>query len=373
MRGGSHLSYGSGAPRWSTAPWPGPPDRSPGLSDDRQGRRTDRQVAGTHQGRHGQGSRALVEVSVRSDDNDRMHPQRTRPPAEALRWVERTVGRGARVVGWRRLTGGLTSAVHRLTVERNGRRAPYVLRRWVPGGDHGDYAIRAVASEAATLTALERGDVPAPRVIGATTDAAHAGPALLMTRMPGHVLLMPRDRERWLQQMAHMLARIHALDVAAKPFESWLDLSQLSPLPDASRPDIWSEAIALAAEPRSPSGTCFIHRDYQHFNLLWSRERLTGVIDWPEACVGPPDVDVGHCRLNLTVLFSADIAERFRQMYEAEAGRKVDPWWDVHALLSFGPAWKTFLPVQIDGRASLDVDGMTRRMEDVLERTLRRL
>lgn len=300
-----------------------------------------------------------------------MHPLRTRPPVATLAWVERTIGRGARVIGWRRLTGGITSSVHRLTVVQNGRRASFVLRRWVPG-EHDGYAAGAVASETAALTALERSEVPAPRLIGATTDAADAGPAVLMTRVPGHVHLMPRDRDAWLRQMARTLARIHALDIAAKPFESWLDRSRLSPPPDASRPDLWKEAFALVAEDRRPTRTCFIHRDYQHFNLLWSRERLTGVIDWVEASVGPPEIDVGHCRLNLAVLFSADLADRLRQMYEAEAGRKVDPWWDVHALLSFGPAWKTFLPFQIDGRAPLDVDGMTSRVEDVIERTLRR-
>jgi aminoglycoside phosphotransferase (APT) family kinase protein len=184
---------------------------------------------------------------------------------------------------------------------------------------------------------------------------------------------MPRDRERWLEQMAHTLVRIHALAIDASPFESWLDLDRLSPLPDASRPDIWREAIQLVAETRPPTYTSFMHRDYQHFNLLWSRDRLTGVVDWGSACFGPPDIDVGHCRLNLTVLFSADIAERFRHLYESEAGRPVDPWWDVHALLSFGPAWKDFLPIQIDGRAPLDVSGMTGRLEDLLARTLRRL
>ena len=107
--------------------------------------------------------------------------------------------------------------------------------------------------------------------------------------------------------------------------------------------------------------------------MLWSRERLTGVVDWSEACVGPPEVDVGHCRLNLAVLFSADVADRFRELYEAESGHKVDAWWDVHALLSYGPSWKQFLPVQIDGRAPLEVDGMTRRMEEVLNRSLRQL
>jgi len=187
------------------------------------------------------------------------------------------------------------------------------------------------------------------------------------------VHLMPRDRERWLRQMAQMLARIHALGIEGKPFESWLDRRQLSPPPDASRADVWREAIALVAGERAPTRTCFLHHDYQHFNMLWSRERLTGVVDWIEACTGPPEVDVGHCRLNLTVLFSAGVADRFRAIYEAESGHTVDAWWDVHALLSYGPSWKQFLPIQIDGRAPLDVEGMTGRMEEVLERALRRL
>ena len=294
-------------------------------------------------------------------------------PPETVEWAEKTLGRGARVVKRRRLTGGVTSVVVLLTVERKGRREMYVLRRWETRGEADAWILGAVATETRVLTALERSDVPAPRLIGATTDATHGSPSVLMTRVPGRMLLMPRDREHWLSQIARMLARIHALDIAAGPFESWIDPGSLAPLPDATRPDIWNQAIALMAENRPPTDTRFIHRDYQHFNMLWSRERLTGVVDWVGACNGPPDVDVGHCRLNLTLLFSVDVAERFRLMYEAEAGRRVDPWWDVHALLSFGADWKKFLPFQIGGRAPLDADGMTARMEDVLERTLRRL
>ena len=296
-----------------------------------------------------------------------------RPPARLLAWVEQTLGTGARVAGWKRLTGGLTSLVHGLTVERKGRREPYVLRWWLPDSEWEQWIARAVPRETAVLTKLEGSDIPAPRVIGSITDPALGGPAVLMTRLPGKVHLIPRDRERWLRQMAQMLARIHALALDGKPFESWLDRRQLSPPPDASRADVWREAIALVAGERVRTHTCFLHRDYQHFNVLWSRERLTGVVDWSEACIGPPEVDVGHCRLNLTVLFSADVADRFRAIYEAESGHKVDAWWDVHALLSYGPSWKQFLPIQIDGRSPLDVDGMTGRMEEVIERALRRL
>jgi aminoglycoside phosphotransferase (APT) family kinase protein len=259
-----------------------------------------------------------------------------------------------------------------LKVERKGRREEYVLRWWMPDNAWEQWIGRAVPLETDVLTKLEGSDIPAPRVIASTTGTA-VGPALLMTRLPGKVHLMPRDRARWLRQTAQMLGRIHALALDVKPFESWLDHSRLSPPPDASRPSVWRDAIALLAEVRAPTRTCFLHRDYQHFNMLWSRERLTGVVDWSEACVGPPEVDVGHCRLNLTLLFSAEVADRFRDMYEAESGHRVDGWWDVHALLSYGPSFKEFLPIQIDGRAPLDVDGMTGRMEEILGRCLRRL
>ena len=302
-----------------------------------------------------------------------MAPPHTRPPAALLAWVEQTLGSHARVVGWKRLTGGLTSMVHGLNVERNGRREECVLRWWRPGSEWEQWIARAVPLETDVLTKLEGTDIPVPRVIGSTTDRALGGPAVLMTRLPGKLQLMPRDRERWLRQMAQMLARIHALALDGKPFEPWLDRSLLSPPPDASRPGVWRDAIALLARMRAPTRTCFVHRDYQHFNMLWSRERLTGVVDWSEACTAPPEIDVGHCRLNLTVLFSAKVADRFREMYEAESGHRVDAWWDVHALLSYGPSWKQFLPIQIDGRAPLDADGMTSRMEEVLERSLRQL
>jgi aminoglycoside phosphotransferase (APT) family kinase protein len=83
-------------------------------------------------------------------------------------WVQRTLSRGARVVATRRLTGGLTSLVHELTVERQGRRSRYVLRSWPADNVHKDWILRTVAAEAAVLSALERSGVPAPRLVAST-------------------------------------------------------------------------------------------------------------------------------------------------------------------------------------------------------------
>jgi aminoglycoside phosphotransferase (APT) family kinase protein len=126
-------------------------------------------------------------------------------------------------------------------------------------------------------------------------------------------------------------------------------------------------------EQESPLARRFIHGDFQHFNVLWSRGRLSGVVDWCSAASGPPDIDTGHCQLNLAVLFGADWAQRFRLAYEARAGRRVDPWWELYAIAGYGDAWPQFIPVQVHGRAQVDVAGMTGRVEELLQATLRRL
>jgi aminoglycoside phosphotransferase (APT) family kinase protein len=56
-----------------------------------------------------------------------------------------------------------------------------------------------------------------------------------------------------------------------------------------------------------------VHGDYQHFNVLWSQGRLTGVVDWPNAGTGNRGSDVGHCRLNLAVLFGPSAAADYQR------------------------------------------------------------
>ena len=129
----------------------------------------------------------------------------------------------------------------------------------------------------------------------------------------------------------------------------------------------------LMREDGGAEDTCFMHGDFQHFNFLWTRGRLTGVVDWGSASTGSPSIDVGHCRLNLAVLFGADWAERFRLAYQAETGRSVDPWRDLQALAGYGDAWRRFIPVQVNGRVPVDTGGMTARVEEVLAAALQRV
>jgi hypothetical protein len=84
-------------------------------------------------------------------------------------------------------------------------------------------------------------------------------------------------------------------------------------------------------------------------------------------------MDVGHCRLNLAVLYSSDYARRFLELYETASGRKVVPWWDVHELLVYLPGWGDSLQQQAGRRLDIDFIGMHDRVEATLADALRRV
>ena len=90
------------------------------------------------------------------------------------------MGEGFRVVGHRRLTGGVNSAVHRLTVERDGRRTFVVLRQYPAGS----MALRtALEEEIANLKVVAESGLPAPTILAADVVGTETGgaPSLIMT------------------------------------------------------------------------------------------------------------------------------------------------------------------------------------------------
>jgi aminoglycoside phosphotransferase (APT) family kinase protein len=229
--------------------------------------------------------------------------------------------------------------------------------------------------EAAALRALDGSSLPVPRLLASDPVGEAAGePATLMTRVPGRVDLNPGDLDRWLRQMAAMLPVIHDIRGAVRPYVPWFRPDRLEPPPWSRRRDAWQAAIDIVRSPPPPTEQRFIHRDYQHFNVLWQRGRLTGIVDWPNAGLGPREIDTGHCRLNLATLYSAEVAERFRLMYEAEAGRPTEPYWELCCLVGFLPGWSVNgLVVQAMGQRPVEAAAMRRNVEDLLLAVLARV
>jgi aminoglycoside phosphotransferase (APT) family kinase protein len=120
-----------------------------------------------------------------------------------------------------------------------------------------------------------------------------------MTRLPGHIHLTPADSGRWLGQLAAVLAQIHAAQIDNPPsFQAWVNPTVPDVVNWSLNPTAWRRLVELTSSNPPPYAARLVHGDFQHFNVLWSRERLVGVVDWVGGGLGPPDADIGHAELN---------------------------------------------------------------------------
>jgi aminoglycoside phosphotransferase (APT) family kinase protein len=286
------------------------------------------------------------------------------------------MGRGSRVVGYCRLTGGVCSAVHRLTVERRGARTFVVLRQY-PGGLGEEESLK---KEIANLDVVAGSGLPVPSILATDVAGASTGgsPSLLMTRLPGHVDLTPAEPRSWLAKIAELAVLLHSLDLPAKTFSPWTDswitaLDSLQVPSDAQKPTVWKAAFAVMAASPPQDTAVFLHGDLLPVNMLWSRGRITGLTDWNGIHRGARAIDVGHCRRYLAALYSPEWSEQLRSLYESIAGVALDPWWDLYALLHYDDSAPKWISRQVAGRCPVDVVGMTARVETTVETALRRL
>jgi aminoglycoside phosphotransferase (APT) family kinase protein len=289
--------------------------------------------------------------------------------AQTLRWVETELGPNVRIRKVARLFGGMTADMDRLTVEDSEHTFDVVLRRW---GDK-PWADGLIVRETAALTLLANQDLPVPRLLAADRSGDQSGvPCLLMTALPGEPLLVPGDLADCLRQMARLLVRIH--DVVPSGLTD-TDPQRLDEHADHAwigDPALRQAVTEAAAAPAARVPT-LVHGDFHQLNILWSDQHISGIVDWTYTGSGFREIDVGHGRLMLAVLFTADAAENFLRLYEAEAGTRIDPRADIRALLAFNPSWMTFVPELVAGRASTDPQGMAGRVETLLRAAIGRL
>jgi len=280
-----------------------------------------------------------------------------RPPAAALAWAAAAVGPGGRVVAVAPLASAWL-ANHAVDVaDAAGRVHRLVLRRWArPGWEEEDPDFNA-AREAAVLDLLGPTPVPAPALVAADPGGEACDvPALLETRLPGGPPDLDADPGPVLEGLAAALPAIHAVAVPAGPadpagsgaravpaYRRFFEPARLTPPAWSARPELWARALEVADEPPPPYRPCFIHRDYHPANTLWEDGRLTGVVDWVGGSWGPPSVDLGHMRVNLTVDLGLAAADRFLAAHRALTSFDHHPWWDVAAAVDVvpevGPEW----------------------------------
>nr|WP_169736708.1 phosphotransferase [Pseudonocardia spinosispora] len=165
-----------------------------------------------------------------------------------------------------RLIGGITACVDRITVRAGtGPLRHVVLRRWT---DPEMWTDGLIEREAAALHAVRDQGIAAPRLLGSDATGQQAGVrALLMTELPGRVLLAPPDLDHWLARLARSHADIHAMECTLSArSDGWFDPQvDLGWIHDRG---LRRDALVTASTQLSTEHAVLVHGDYQHFNIL---------------------------------------------------------------------------------------------------------
>jgi Ser/Thr protein kinase RdoA (MazF antagonist) len=276
--------------------------------------------------------------------------RRTGVPSEVREWISRQTGTA--VIRVRRLPGASTSAVH-VVVLSDGQRL--VLRRYVWSWVLEDEPI-APQREVDALNFASAAGLLCPRPVAADFSGVDIGdniPAILMTKLPGTAVAVPD-----LYRLAETAAAIHSVSGAdlGHHYFPWYTgtttaaASGAAP-PAAARPRLWETAIEIWRTEIPAYLPTLIHRDFHPGNVLWVHRRYSGVVDWVNACEGPPGCDIAHCRANLMDLSGTQTADRFLDAYQDITGNTYHPYWEIASVLEHGPSnWTAVHIAQAENR-----------------------
>ena len=151
-------------------------------------------------------------------------------------------------------------------------------------------------------------------------------PALVMSLLPGELVLTPDDEERWTLEPASALAAVHRADLADYPAmlnrpAVWERLP-LDLMADDQRSTTMASAITILKQTKWEQVFC--HGDFHTGNTLHFDGRVAGVCDWASARTAPALSDVGRCRAALSVCPGGAAPDLFRDHYARMTGRPMD-------------------------------------------------
>jgi aminoglycoside phosphotransferase (APT) family kinase protein len=220
-----------------------------------------------------------------------------------------------------------------------------------------------LAVEARLMQAAREVGVPEPEVLAVLDEADGLGAGFLMEWLEGETLgakiarapELEAARTRLATQCGEILARIHAIDLAATGLDA--SLRRIPPgdfveqtwavyrALDTPQPMIDYAARWLLDHLPSHFEVALVHNDFRNGNLMVSPDGIVAVLDWELAHVGDPMRDLGWICTNSWRYGRSELPvggfgrrEDLFAGYEAISGSPVDPervrFWEI-----FGSFW----------------------------------
>jgi aminoglycoside phosphotransferase (APT) family kinase protein len=253
---------------------------------------------------------------------------------QARAFVCEQLAPGGRVLGVRALKGGISCSVHALRVERpDGTTTEVVVRRMDPAW--GPSANAIAEREFRLLEVLARHNFPSPRplLLDRSGERLEA-PGMIITRLPGRGVLLPRNVPSFVDQLAATMVQLHTLPTDElgflPPQRDSVD-AVIARGPDNDEPfhlEVWAAVRELWPNIKAAGRKDLLHGDYWPGNVVWHRDRLSGVVDWEETKLGHSIRDLATCRCDMSVLLGAEAAARLTAAYPGDKSEL--PFWDLY-------------------------------------------
>jgi aminoglycoside phosphotransferase (APT) family kinase protein len=214
------------------------------------------------------------------------------------------------------LSGGISATMQAVEVGwADGRSQTVIVRT------HGQTAV--AEKEYRLLQILQGQGIKTPLPYGLDRSAG----SLVLDYLPGEMCFTPTDPDSHLRQMATQLAQIHRLDVAQQEVsflpEAGAGCVELrrerpSPNPNFLREQAIRQTMAAYKLPPSANKPSLLHGDFWPGNCLWRAGELTAVIDWEDAILGDPLIDLAQSRSEIAWIFGPEAAELFTDQYRQQ-------------------------------------------------------
>ncbi len=228
--------------------------------------------------------------------------------------------------------------------------------------------------EANALLETAKAGLRAPKLIAFTEDdIGFGGPAVLMSYLEGKVDIRPADFGKWNRSLARELVSIHQHKVEGFGwnFSSWVNREILAAPTWTKIPDVWEKAIGIWLNDVPDSPSVFIHRDYHPTNVLCGDGEVISTVDWINACLGPAEVDIAHCRTNLVQMYSIEAADDFLASYVELSGFEYNYYWDIDSIFNMNlPEPEFYTPWLEFGLEVIPIEILRKRIDAYLEHVM---
>lgn len=201
---------------------------------------------------------------------------------KTIDWIEKSLKLKPRsIIKIKPLEGSTSSLVYNISFKTKRGQNEAVLRlfnnqQWL------EKEPDIVRREIEALNFAFENKINSPKVLSVDLYREYCGyPAILMSKLPGSVILRPQHYEIWISGLVKTLSEIHLVKPQEFNFKyfTYNNLEALKIPPWSANQKHWQKLIDFTKSNKPQFKNCFIHRDYHPANVLWEDNNVSGIVD----------------------------------------------------------------------------------------------